>query len=819
MSRWHNSSCKRPDVSVAGGIPCCNHCFAIAIIEQETRLTDSPLPLNDLSHISLWPSCPDSNSLNISEESTEHGDSEPRTDYQEIAFPTLPSKDHIRLVRLNAGPFDSMLHVDLEVVNIHNCPAESFEVLSYASVNENEDSGSSHIVFVGKYWDTVHVSYNCQQALRFVRNQEFDRLLWVDSLCIDDANLKEKSQQTSLKRKICQKASKVLAYLCEETSDSREALDFLNSIAITDSEVSTGHEHINKENRRALRILLERPLFTRLWFLVEALLARNLELLCGANSAPWPKAPFALAHEDIEIFLPILAQVSSYECSDPRDKVFAVLSLISQSELIPDYTVSVERIYTELAAYLIKVCNTMDVLESAGLTIKTFDLPSWVPDWSQALSTTATSIPTNNQRLSRKYNKVSGSGRVIFRSYLAFDCESHLSAATPILRTSTIKICGLGGSIKRGPTRVKIRMALDERATLSDKQGQDSLYLLGGYNNPVILREDSVTGSYHFVSTCALSLRQPHTSRWLLPWASEQPNERYIVSGLSPEDNSLIREFHLLMEQTTQQSVPLGGDDEIPIPFASIRDRVFNFSLWLQSPLPRLEKQLWDKWEDSNREFGWMFRDQHAAWQFLRQVNSLQVAGGQGEFEMLVDKFDDIQTTLYCGVKLPWTYSWDLSRFVWSFLRPLTPEQAAQGPQWTPVLGRMMTALPKIIEWAETTEQLLKLFEYSQTIFGARWASFPGNGLPQKWIDNYENFYKILNMDINRFIADLRTSLDSSCHWDIREFEHNARARCRLWDLNLPPELESGSASNIAVHAGFRSLGLELYDEQKVDIL
>ncbi|GAQ47294.1 hypothetical protein AKAW_10165 [Aspergillus niger] len=733
MSRWHSSSCKRPDVSVASGIPCCNHCFAIAIIEQETRLTDSPLPLNDLSHISQWPSCLDPNNTSISEGSKELGDSEPRTDYQETTFPTLPSKDHIRLVRLNAGPFDSMLHFDLEVVNIHNCPAKSFEVLSCSSLNRNEDSASSHIVFVGKYWDTVHVSYNCQQALRFVRNQEFDRLLWVDSLCIDDANLKEKSQQTSLKRKICQKTSKVLAYLGEETSDSREALDFLNSIAITDSEVSTGHEHINKETRRALRILLERPLFTRLWFLVEALLARNLEFLCGAHSAPWPKAPFALAHKNVPIpdwlfrkehwygrtdrdLLPILARASSYECSDPRDKVYAVLSLISQSELKPDYTVSVGSVYTGLSAYLIKICNSMDILELAGLTVKTFDLPSWVPDWSQALSTTATSIPTNNQRLNRKRGKVSGSGRVIFRSYLAFDCESHLGAATPILRTSAIKICELRGSIKRGPTRVKIRMALDKRATLSVsfpdrgyKQGQDSLFLLGGYNNPVILREDSVTGSYHFVSTCALSLRQPPTNRWLLPWANERPNERYIVSGLSPEENSLIREFHLLMEQTTQQSVPLGGDDEIPIPFASVRDRVFNFSLYLQSPLPKLEKRLWDKWEDSNREFGWMFRDQHATWQFLRQVNDSEVAGGQGEFEMLVDKFDDIQTTLYCGVKLPWTYSWDLSRFIWSFLRPLSPEQVAQGPQWTPMLGRMMTALPKIIGWAETTEQLLTL--------------------------------------------------------------------------------------------------------------
>lgn len=80
------------------------------------------------------------------------------------------------------------------MVYIYNQPAQSFEILSYISANESEGSDSSHIVFIGKYWDIVYVSYNCQQALRFYRNQDFDRLLWVDLLCIDQANLKEKSQ-------------------------------------------------------------------------------------------------------------------------------------------------------------------------------------------------------------------------------------------------------------------------------------------------------------------------------------------------------------------------------------------------------------------------------------------------------------------------------------------------------------------------------------------------------------------------------------------------------------------------------------------------
>lgn len=95
MSRWHSSSCKRPDVSVASGIPCYNYYFTITIIEQKTRLTDSPLPLRNSSQSSLWPSYLNSKSPNISKKSTEYSNSKLRTDSQKSSLPTLPSKDHI----------------------------------------------------------------------------------------------------------------------------------------------------------------------------------------------------------------------------------------------------------------------------------------------------------------------------------------------------------------------------------------------------------------------------------------------------------------------------------------------------------------------------------------------------------------------------------------------------------------------------------------------------------------------------------------------------------------------------------------------------
>ncbi|OJJ75355.1 hypothetical protein ASPBRDRAFT_484225 [Aspergillus brasiliensis CBS 101740] len=842
MSRWHDASCRRPDVSAAGGIPYCNYCFSSAIVEQDTRLAASPLALTKFHHDALWPSCLSSGGLSIPGDSANHGDSESQTDSKGSSFPELPSKNHLRLARLKAGPIDGLLHVELEVMHIHNQPAQSFEVLSYTSVNKKEDSYGSHIVFLGEYWDIVHVSSDCEQALRYIRSQKRDRLLWVDSLCIDPANLKEKGQQASLRGKMCQKASKVVAYLGGETPDSKEALEFLKSIATSGPGARNGQEHIDKETRRALRNLLKRPLFSRTWFLVEALLSRTLELVCGAQSAPWPKAPFALTHEDVPVpdwlfrnerwygltdrdLLPILVQASSYECSDPRDKVFAVLGLISQSELYPDYTVSVESIYTGLTTYLIKICSTTEVLELAGSRRKNFDIPSWVPDWSQALSTSGTAISAGDEDLDWKDDEVTGLGHVVFNNCLPFDCECHISGERPILRTRSIKVCRLRGIIKRVRSYVHISMTLGRKATIfvsfldqGYEQGQDSLFLLGGYDKPVILREDSASGSYLFVSTCALSLGPPPSSRWSMPWISGKMTEPITIFGLSPEEKSLIREFNLLMEQAIRQFVTL-NDDETSTSFSSVRDSVFSLSLYLQSPLPKHERRLWNAWEKFNSEVGWMFRDQQATWKFLQEVNNLNATERQGRGQIKLDRFDDVLTTMYCGVKLPFTYAWDLSRFVWSFLRRLDPEDAVQDPHWTPVLDNMIESLPKIRQWAETTEQLLKMCEYTQNVFGAHWASFPGNQLPQRWLGNYENFYRTVETDINQNISESRPSLDLSCHWCTREFENNARARHSLWNLKLPSELESKSASNLAVHAGFRSLGLELYDEQMVDIL
>lgn len=73
-----------------------------------------------------------------------------------------------------------------------------------------------------------------------------------------------------------------------------------------------------------------------------------------------------------------------FQTTDPKDKIYGLLGLASdveQLDILPDYTKSVEEIYTEVASKilsdgdfrLLQACQHKD-----GRVLK---LPSWVPDW------------------------------------------------------------------------------------------------------------------------------------------------------------------------------------------------------------------------------------------------------------------------------------------------------------------------------------------------------------------------------------------------------------------------------------------------------
>jgi hypothetical protein len=154
----------------------------------------------------------------------------------------------------------------------------------------------------------------------------------------------------------------------------------------------------------------------RLWVVQEAVLSANTILCC--NELSIPLGPFAFAATWLQHNLRGEIQTSSFlamlgiamapdklsldvillssmmlQCSDPRDRVFALLSLLRLStqkclfsmSLVPDYTKSVVDVYCDATRHCIGEGDELWTMDSFGYERSSDtaieDLPTWVPNW------------------------------------------------------------------------------------------------------------------------------------------------------------------------------------------------------------------------------------------------------------------------------------------------------------------------------------------------------------------------------------------------------------------------------------------------------
>jgi hypothetical protein len=100
--------------------------------------------------------------------------------------------------------------------------------------------------------------------------------------------------------------------------------------------------------------------------------------------------------------LKILARFRLTQCQDPRDRVYAFLSLWPEEielkptskPLVVDYSRTVVQIYTDTAWAILKSSGNLDILSHVQNSHSTRipGLPSWVPDWSCGTSFTSLRI-------------------------------------------------------------------------------------------------------------------------------------------------------------------------------------------------------------------------------------------------------------------------------------------------------------------------------------------------------------------------------------------------------------------------------------------
>lgn len=123
-----------------------------------------------------------------------------------FVYPPLDdSSDSIRVLTLLPGTWKSFIICDLTATTFAENP--EYEALSYAW----GDSRKTKKIKVNGCW--VQVNESIYIALRHLRYTDTPRTLWIDSLCIDQKDTREKNKQIPLMGFIYRRAQRVLIWL------------------------------------------------------------------------------------------------------------------------------------------------------------------------------------------------------------------------------------------------------------------------------------------------------------------------------------------------------------------------------------------------------------------------------------------------------------------------------------------------------------------------------------------------------------------------------------------------------------------------------
>jgi hypothetical protein len=117
-----------------------------------------------------------------------------------------------------------------------------YSAMSYAW---DAEEPSRPLICNGK---TILVTLNCENALRQFVMKPAGRVIWVDSICIDQNSLSERNHQVQLMGEIYQRADTVLIWLGEADQDAEIAFDQLRIFGETQSSSAQSSQPLRTSN-------------------------------------------------------------------------------------------------------------------------------------------------------------------------------------------------------------------------------------------------------------------------------------------------------------------------------------------------------------------------------------------------------------------------------------------------------------------------------------------------------------------------------------------------------------------------------------------
>jgi Heterokaryon incompatibility protein (HET) len=196
---------------------------------------------------------------------------------------TLPNSHDIRLLELLPGHENAPLTARLTAVGLGS---SQYEALSYSWGDSSSSSAIMHIS-TGTSVSTATISPDLADALRTLRYAEKPRTLWIDEICINQADDVERSVQVTQMRDIFRHAQNVCIWLGSESRTSHLAFELIKQSSdfprfealIRDPSLVPYFDSFTE--------MMRRPWFRHRWAILEISHAKDAEVYCGSLQARW----------------------------------------------------------------------------------------------------------------------------------------------------------------------------------------------------------------------------------------------------------------------------------------------------------------------------------------------------------------------------------------------------------------------------------------------------------------------------------------------------------------------------------------------------
>ncbi|KAI4671740.1 uncharacterized protein J4E78_000236 [Alternaria triticimaculans] len=203
------------------------------------------------------------------------------TAIQDYQYGPLANDGNTRFIHLYpAAHFEDPIRVDI-IERAYDASKTqdpvSYEALSYAW-GSDEDSA---YIFVGAN-SRLRVRHNVTQILRYLRDGIklglTARTLWIDAICINQADDEEKGKQVTMMGNIYACAKSVLVWTGEPGCDLQALQRSLK-----------GEDLYTRESQLPPRFtqFFETGWFTRRWVVQEIMHAREAYFVCGSGTMQW----------------------------------------------------------------------------------------------------------------------------------------------------------------------------------------------------------------------------------------------------------------------------------------------------------------------------------------------------------------------------------------------------------------------------------------------------------------------------------------------------------------------------------------------------